>query len=122
MSKGRLIRFIVVSSALMLAVAVTLSLALADAAKAQGSPGQVNAVRPHPQAGSIALAAAVSIAAGMLGAGYAVGRVGAAALGAAAERPEITGRALLFVAIGEGIAVLGFVGGLVLARYMIIGG
>ena len=98
MSKGRLIRFIVVSSALMLAVAVTLSLALT------------------------ARAAAVASAAGRVGAGYAVARVGAAALGAAAERPEITGRALLFVAMGEGIAVLGFVGGLVLARYMTIPG
>jgi len=122
MSRGRLIRFIVVSGVLMLVVVVTLGLALTDAAKAQGGSDQVSAPRPHPQAGSIALAAAMSIAAGMLGAGYAVGRVGAAALGAAAERPEITGRALLFVAIGEGIAVLGFVGGLVLARYMTIGG
>jgi len=121
MSKGRLIRFIVVSSALMLAVAVTLSLALTDAS-AQDSGGKVEAKQPHPHADYIALAAAVSIAAGMLGAGYAVGRVGAAALGAAAERPEITGRALLFVAMGEGIAVLGFVGGLVLARYMTIPG
>ena len=51
---------------------------------------------------------------GLLGAGYAVAHVGAAAIGAASERPEIMGRALLFVAMGEGLAVLGLVGGVLL--------
>lgn len=51
-----------------------------------------------------AFAAAVSI----LGAGYAVGHIGAAALGAAAEKPELLTRSILFVALAEGLAVLGF--------------
>jgi V/A-type H+/Na+-transporting ATPase subunit K len=51
-----------------------------------------------------AFAAAVSI----LGAGYAVGRIGSAALGAAAEKPELLTRSILFVALAEGLAVLGF--------------
>jgi V/A-type H+/Na+-transporting ATPase subunit K len=53
-------------------------------------------------------AAAFAIAVCVLGAGYAVGRIGAAALGAAAEKPELLTRSILFVALAEGLAVLGF--------------
>jgi V/A-type H+-transporting ATPase subunit K len=49
-----------------------------------------------------------------LSAGYAVAKVGSAALGAASERPEIMGRALVFVVIAEGIAVWGLVGAILL--------
>jgi vacuolar-type H+-ATPase subunit F/Vma7/F0F1-type ATP synthase membrane subunit c/vacuolar-type H+-ATPase subunit K len=56
----------------------------------------------------IGLAAAFAIAFSVLGAGYAVGRIGSAALGAAAERPELLTRSILFVALAEGLAVLGF--------------
>ena len=44
----------------------------------------------------------------VLGAGYAVGRIGSAALGLAAEKPELLTRSILFVALAEGLAVLGF--------------
>jgi V/A-type H+/Na+-transporting ATPase subunit K len=53
-------------------------------------------------------AAAAAVAIGILGAGYAVGRIGSAALGAAAEKPELLTRSILFVALAEGLAVLGF--------------
>ncbi len=53
-------------------------------------------------------AAAFAVAVSILGAGYAVGRIGSAALGAAAEKPELLIRSLLFVALAEGLAVLGF--------------
>jgi len=54
---------------------------------------------------SVAFVTAVSI----LGAAFAVGKIGSAALGAAAEKPELLTRSLLFVALAEGLAVLGFV-------------
>ncbi len=54
------------------------------------------------------LAAAFAVGMSILGAGYAVGRIGSAALGAIAEKPEMPPRAMLFVALGEGLAVLGF--------------
>jgi len=54
-------------------------------------------------------AAALSTAVGALGAAYAVGHVGAAALGAIGERPEIAGRALIFVGLAEGIAIYGLI-------------
>jgi V/A-type H+-transporting ATPase subunit K len=115
MDKARLIRFVVVSSAAMLMVAL-LGVALTDAFGADVEPVEAKALNPH--GGLIGLAAAVCIAGGMLGAGYAVGKVGSAALGAASERPEITGPALLFVAMGEGIGVLGLVGGVLLMGYI----
>jgi V/A-type H+-transporting ATPase subunit K len=40
--------------------------------------------------------------------------VGAAALGAASENPEILGRSLLFVALAEGIAIYGLLMGVLL--------
>lgn len=54
---------------------------------------------------SVAFVTAVSI----VGAAFAVGKIGSAALGAAAEKPELLTRSLLFVALAEGLAVLGFV-------------
>lgn len=53
-------------------------------------------------------AAAFAVAISIVGAGYAVGKIGSAALGAAAEKPELLIRSLLFVALAEGLAVLGF--------------
>jgi len=57
----------------------------------------------------LAFAAAFAVSFSILGAGYAVGRIGSAAMGAAAENPELLNRSLLFVALAEGLAVLGFV-------------
>jgi V/A-type H+-transporting ATPase subunit K len=55
------------------------------------------------------VAAALSTGLGALGAAYAVSHVGAAALGAMGERPEIAGRALIFVGLAEGIAIYGLI-------------
>lgn len=53
-------------------------------------------------------AAAFAIAVSVLGASHAVGRIGSAAIGASAEKPELLTRSLIFVALAEGLAVLGF--------------
>jgi V/A-type H+-transporting ATPase subunit K len=55
------------------------------------------------------MAAALSTGLGALGAAYAVSHVGAAALGAMGERPELAGRALIFVGLAEGIAIYGLI-------------
>jgi V/A-type H+-transporting ATPase subunit K len=55
------------------------------------------------------VAAALATGIGALGAAYAVGHVGAAALGAMGERPEIAGRALIFLGLAEGIAIYGLI-------------
>jgi V/A-type H+-transporting ATPase subunit K len=55
------------------------------------------------------IAAAVSTALAALGAGFAVARVGTAAIGALAEKPELFGRLLIFVGLAEGIAIYGLI-------------
>ncbi len=70
--------------------------------------GEAAAAKPLGATVALAVAAASTMAVSVLGAGYAVGRIGSAALGAAAEKPELLTRSILFVALAEGLAVLGF--------------
>ena len=53
------------------------------------------------------IAAALATGLGSIGAGIAVSNVGAAAMGATAERPELMGKSLIYVALAEGIAIYG---------------
>lgn len=54
----------------------------------------------------IAAALAVSVAA--VAGGVAVAKIGAAAMGAMAEKPELSGKALPYVGLAEGICLWGF--------------
>jgi V/A-type H+-transporting ATPase subunit K len=60
---------------------------------------------------TIALAAAIVVSLSCLAAAMAVGRVGAAALGMASERPELLMKSLIFVVVAEGIAIYGLLMG-----------
>jgi V/A-type H+-transporting ATPase subunit K len=53
--------------------------------------------------------AALAAGLGVLGAGVAVAAVGAAAMGAMSEKPEMFGRALIFVGLAEGLAIYGLI-------------
>jgi V/A-type H+/Na+-transporting ATPase subunit K len=55
------------------------------------------------------LAAGISTGLASIGAGIAVSGTGAAAIGAIAEKPESFGRSLIFVGLGEGIAIYGLI-------------
>ena len=55
------------------------------------------------------LAAALSVSVGCIGAAVAVAYVGAAAVAAVAEKPQIAGRTLIFVGLAEGIAIYGLI-------------
>lgn len=55
------------------------------------------------------ISAAISTGLATLGAGIAVGLVGSAAIGILGERPEMVGRALIFVGLAEGIAIYGLI-------------
>ena len=55
------------------------------------------------------LAAALATGLSAIAAGIAVGSVGAAAVGAVAERPELFGRTLVLVGLAEGIAIYGLI-------------
>jgi len=55
------------------------------------------------------ITAALAAGIGALGAAVAVAVVGAAALGALSEKPELFGRALILVGLAEGIAIYGLI-------------
>jgi V/A-type H+-transporting ATPase subunit K len=55
------------------------------------------------------VAAAIAFGFGALGAGIAIANVGAAAMGAIGEKPEMAGQALIFIALAEGLVVFGFI-------------
>lgn len=108
-------RTIVVGGVIGILVAVVLALTI-DAVFAQEAPpeGAGRPAREITQVNAryymaVVLGAALAAGFGFLGGGYAVARVGAAALGAASERPELLTRSLVFVALGEGIAIFGLV-------------
>jgi V/A-type H+-transporting ATPase subunit K len=62
---------------------------------------------PTTGAGLQGLGSGLAVGLAGLGAGIAVGRIGAAAMSVIAEKPELFGRGLVYVALGEGIAIYG---------------
>lgn len=92
--------------ALVLALATTLLWSLAPPAHAAQAAG--SAVASEVWTWGLA-AAAASTALAALGAGFAVAKVGTAAIGALAEKPELFGRLLIFVGLAEGIAIYGLI-------------
>jgi V/A-type H+-transporting ATPase subunit K len=65
-----------------------------------------------PEAASLAmwkyLAAALSVGISCIAGGLAVGRIGSAAMGAMSENPELSGKALPYAGLAEGICLWGF--------------
>ncbi len=55
-----------------------------------------------------AIAAAVAVSAACIGGGLAVGKIGAAAMGAMSENENLSGKALPFVGLAEGVCLWGF--------------
>jgi V/A-type H+-transporting ATPase subunit K len=60
------------------------------------------------QHGLMALGAGIAVGLAAIGTGLAQAKIGAAAMAAIAEKPELTGRAILMVAIPETLVILGF--------------
>ena len=58
--------------------------------------------------GLIAIGAGIAVGLAALATGLAQARIGAAAMGLIAEKPELSGRAILLVAIPETLVILGF--------------
>jgi len=128
--RKRMKRFITLSSAavfvtVILVFLINLAGAVSDVKGQQpsGARAQSGAVdqgaKVEPATGGTAsqssvtgwgfLAAALATGFGCLGAGIAVAYVGSAALGVIGEKPELTGRALIYVGLAEGIAIYGLI-------------
>ena len=70
--------------------------------------------RPMRRSSAALIGAAIAVAGSTIGAGIAVAYVGAAALAAMSERPELFGRAMVIVGLAEGIAIYGLIVGIIL--------
>jgi V/A-type H+-transporting ATPase subunit K len=60
------------------------------------------------------IAAAIAVGIACIGGGLAVGQIGAAAMGAMSENAELSGKAMPFVGLAEGICLWGFLVGLLI--------
>ena len=91
------------------AVMVALMLTLAAAGVVAAAQEAPEAAKPSGVgAGLMGLAAAVAVGLGAIGTAWAQSRIGAAAAGAIAERPEMGGLMLVFLALPETMVILGF--------------
>jgi V/A-type H+-transporting ATPase subunit K len=98
---------------IVIMVALILTFATAGMAAAQ----EAGAAKPSgTSAGLLGLAAALAVGLGAIGTAWAQSRIGAAAAGAIAERPEMGGLMLVFLALPETMVILGF-----LVAFFVIG-
>ena len=89
---------VLVSFALLAAFAAPAAFAQAAAAPAAAAAPVVKYI-----------AAAIAVGLATLGGGIAVGQIGAAAMAAMSENPDLSGKALPFVGLAEGICLWGFI-------------
>jgi V/A-type H+-transporting ATPase subunit K len=103
--------FITVLAPLVLMLCFGLFSVISSSAQ-EGVSGSVSANISPEQADVVKfglIASAVAFGFGALGAGFAIAHVGAAAMGAIGEKPEVAGQALIFIALAEGLVVFGFI-------------
>jgi V/A-type H+-transporting ATPase subunit K len=89
---------------------LTLILVLGMAAFAQESPALQAADGAQTQDTSVwkYFAAALAVGFSCIAGGIAVGQIGSAAMGAMSENPELSGKALPYAGLAEGICLWGF--------------
>lgn len=96
-------------------IALTLVLGLAGTALLLWAPNAMAATeaaatgRAVIDSSWVFIGAALATGMSSLGAGLAVAKVGTAAVGALAEKPELFGRLLIFIGLAEGIAIYGLI-------------
>ena len=106
-----------VATSIIFTLGIVLMLTAIPAVGAFAQDNQASAPISPEQAGVAKfgfLAAAIAFGFGALGAGIGIANVGAAAMGAVSEKPEIAGQALIFIALAEGLVVFGFITALII--------
>jgi V/A-type H+-transporting ATPase subunit K len=98
-----------VAISFMIGILVVLSIFAVSVARAQVGQPRAASGGNSSAMGWAFLAASIATGFGCLGAGIAVAYVGAAAVGAVGEKPEVAGRTLIFVGLAEGIAIYGLI-------------
>lgn len=105
MRGGRLVTSMLIFNLVVVAVAVAILVWTGSSlAEPNGVPAATGQLGPWG-----VMAAAIAVGMGSLGAAIAVAAVGSAAMGAMSEKPELGGRALIFLGLAEGIAIYGLI-------------
>ncbi len=99
---------IILITTMVIAVALAIVTSMSMVASAQGGGGSSTS----STSGYRYIGAGLAVGLAGLGGGYAVGVAGASAISAIAEKREMSGMALLIVALGEGIAIYGLLIGI----------
>jgi V/A-type H+-transporting ATPase subunit K len=89
---------IIAAAILLLVLALPVAFAQSETAAAGGSTATIKYI-----------AAAIAVGLATIGGGIAVGQIGAAAMAAMSENPDLSGRALPYVGMAEGICLWGFI-------------
>ena len=100
-------------SALLLVAGFFCASAQTEAAAAEETQVEQEAPQPATSAWKY-IAAALAVGFSCIGGGIAVSKIGAAAMGAMSENAELSGKALPFVGLAEGICLWGFLVGLLI--------
>jgi len=111
--KGRILLSLVVVFFVLIIIGVFAGAKIFAQENQGASTTQVQTLSPEKSdSGALRFAfigAAIAFGFGAIGAGIGIGNVGAAAMGAIAEKPEMAGQALIFVALAEGLVIFGFI-------------
>ena len=97
-------RLLVLNGVILLGALGLLAAVLLGAADAVAASGSSSS-----NASSALLGAGIAVAGSSIGAGIGVSYTGSAALAAISEKPDMFGRAMVFVGLAEGIAIYGLV-------------
>jgi len=105
-------KFLIIISLVLFIIGISLSLIHAQKSNTVEAKEKIIAEKDTSSGinsglGYIAIALATGLS--TVGAGIAVSNVGSAAIGSITEKPELFGRALIFVGLAEGIAIYGLV-------------
>lgn len=92
----------------LVATAIFISTAAVSFAATEGSPEAGASAVPASLAAWKYISAALAVGISCIAGGMAVGRIGAAAMGAMSENPELSGKALPYAGLAEGICLWGF--------------
>jgi V/A-type H+-transporting ATPase subunit K len=94
----------------LLAAFLFLCVASAALLFAQEAAGEAQAVEAAAEGTSVwkYFAAALAVGISCIAGGIAVGQIGSAAMGAMSENPELSGKALPYAGLAEGICLWGF--------------
>ena len=110
----KLKRFVTLFMMVVIALGVAGGLVIDRALAADEAAAEATATASPASGNWVVCAIAFVVGVGTIGASYAVGKVGSAALGAVSENPDLFGRSLIYVGLAEGLAIYGLLIGIML--------